>query len=352
MAELTEREKEILSDALDGVALALLRIGDVDRESLSKFTETKLEKFIYYGLKDQGELPEVTHSWYLAGAKTDDVDDIIGVDQLQASFDRLSGPTNKDQSKFADTQPEIHVSDHIRDYAEFYENDLDIEELRYQRGGQFLLEFYEEEAVGDYKDLYLACQNLRNELTQQKGRLWDIIENRNHGHTLADFGQNADVMGPDRYEEIADLVSELHLEMSKDDDLRELLPQFRQFTDLLEDACLALGKMEVERIDESHLQMINRFNKFFYHQAWKLPALVISSKTATGPRRDDLRVKHLQKLSEKESEYERKLEQLRTAAADATLIPTERDYPSVNSDTESVDEFVRAYLEEENLAKE
>lgn len=352
MAQLTEREREILSDALDGVALALLRTGDVDRESLSKFTETKLEKFIYYGLKDQGELPEVTYSWYLAGAKTDDTDDIIGVNQLQASFDRLSGPTSQDQTPFEDTQPEIHVSDHVRDYANFYEKDLDIEERRYQRGGQLLLEFYEDEAVEEYRDLYLACQNLRNELHQHKGRLWKIIDNRNQGPTLADFGQNTGITGPDRYEEIADLVSELHLEMSKDDDLRELLPQFREFTDLLEDACLALGKMEVERIDQSHLQMINRFNEFFYHQAWKLPALVISSKTATGPRREDLRIRHIQKLSKKKSEYERKLEQLKAATADATLIPTERDYPSVSSDTESIDEFVRAYLKEENLATE
>lgn len=352
MAQLTEREREILSDALDGVALALQRTGDVDRDSVSKFTETKLEKFIYYGLKDQGELPEVTYSWYLAGAKTDDVDDIIGVDQLEASFDRLSGPTNQDQDRFADTQTEFHVNDHIRDYADFYEDDLNIEERRYQRGGKLLLEFYNEEAVDEYKDLYLACQKLRNELHQQKGRLWKIIDNRSQGTTLAEFGQNTEVLGPDRYEVVADLVSELHLEMSKDEDLRELLPQFRQFTDLLEDACLALGKMEVERIDESHLQMINRYNEFFYHHAWKLPALAISSKTATGPRREDLKIRHLRKLSEKRSEYEHKLEQLKSATADATLIPTERDYPSVNSNTESVDEFIQAYLEEEELATE
>jgi len=352
MADLTEREREILSDALDGVALALLRSGETDLDSLSKFTETKLEKFIYYGLKNQGELQEVTHSWYLAGAKTDDADDIVGVDQLKSSFDRLSGPTNEDQTTFEDTRSNIQVSEHIKDYADFYEKDLDIGERRYTRGGNLLLEFYEEEALDEYKDLYLACQRLRNELYQLKGRIWDVIDSRSQGTTLAEYGQNAEVTAPNRYFEISELVSELHLEMSKDEDLRQVLPEFRQFTDILEDACLALGKMEVERVDESHLQMINRYNQFFYHTAWKLPALVISAKTAEGPRREDLKVRHLRKLEEKKAQYESDLESLQSATKETALIPTERDYPSLDSDTEAVDGFVSKYLNEEYPIKE
>lgn len=350
MPELTEREKEILSDALEGVALALLRSGEVTEDSLSKFTETKVEKFIYYGLKDQGELPQVTHSWYLAGAKTDDADDIIGVDQLEAAYDRLSGPTN--ESPLADTRPRANISEHVRSYADFYEDELNIEELRYKRGGELLLDFYEEEAIGEYRDLYIACQRLRNELHTLKGRLWKVIDSRSQGHTLAEFGQNTKITGPNRYTEVADLVSEIHIEMSQDEDLRIALPEFREFTDLLEDACLALGKMEVERIDESHLRMINRFNEFFYHTAWKLPALTISANTAEGPRREDLRDRHLQKLAQKKSEFEDNLETLKSATAEATLIPTERDYPSTDTPDDHVDKFMHTYVNEDNLVEE
>lgn len=351
MPELTEREKEILRDALDGVALALLRSGEVTEESLNKITETKVEKFVYYGLKDRGDLPEVTHSWYLAGAKTDDADSIIGTNQLQTAYQRLSGPSNQEDGLFEDNRSQ-NVNDIVEDYAEFYESDLDVESLCFTRGEQLLLDFYKDEAVDEYRDLYVSCQKLRNELSELKTEVWKVIDSRSQGTTLAQFGQKSKVMGPNHYRQVANLISDIHLEMMQDEELKELLPEFRKFTDLLEDAVLTLGKMEVERIDETHLQMVNRFNEFFYHTAWKLPALVISSKTARGPRREDLKERHLNKLEEKRDSFDRALETLQKATANATLVPTERDYPSVDSEAENVDRFVRTYLQEDRLVGE
>lgn len=344
MTDVTAREREIVRDALEGLALAISRSKQLEGDSLSKVSAIKLEKFLYEGMKHEGELGSVTHSWYLAGAKTDVGDDYVSTDQLHAAFQRVADRPSH-SSQFADERDSYSANERAKSYADFYTEIYDLDEKWFTPGESFLLDFYRREAPDEYRELYTAVQQLRNVLSETDRKLYKLATARKQDTTLADFGQTTTITGPDRYHEVSTLVSKIHVELATDEFLSETLSAFRQFTDLLEDVFLALSEMSVDRIESEQLQAFKSLKRFHFYEAWRLPALVISRRTAVGPRSDELQRERIRTLDEHQRRMLEKLQKRRRSCAEAALVPTAADYGAAEEDsTTDTDGFLNTYL--------
>lgn len=343
MTELTAGEQETLEAVFQGLAIAVSRYGELDADALSKTSETKIEKYIYQALAANDDLDRVTHSWYLAGAKADTPNNRYGKVTLRETFNSTFA-TIEDSEGFVDNRPTKDFDDpRVSQYADFFIKEFNLEDAWFTNSKTFLLDFYEREAPEEFRDLYLSCQKLRMKLDRARGEIKGRMSDSPGDTKLSDFGTNSTVSGPDFYEEVANLVSEIHVEMAKHKDLREVLPEYRAFTDILEDAFLALSQTSVDRLDDSQLQVFGKLRRFHYYEAWKLPSLVISIQTATGPRADDLKLRRVRELESHRQSYLDDLDSLQNAAAEAALVPTNADYPSVAEENELINEFVRQY---------
>lgn len=341
MPDLTEGERERLRAVLEGLAIAINRSDDIEDSSVEKTGEVKLQKFLHEALKAHDELDSVTHSWYIAGAKADVPRGTFGVDQLVETYDSLPGPGDEDE--FVERRESHRPSEDARKYATYFDEQFDLEDVWFTRTVRYLLDFYESNAPEEYRDLYVAVQQLRIELRRTVGKLTDIAGDDSQAD-LAEFGQDVPVLGPDRYNQIADTVSEVHLELARHDQLERTLPLYRAFTDVLEDAYLALSKLDVGRLDETQIQAFKNLGNFHYYEAWKLPALVVSMETASGPRENDLRVRRAQELQTHKDGVRESMEDVRRTCSDAGLVPAVADYSVSDTDDELLDGLIELYM--------
>jgi sulfur relay (sulfurtransferase) DsrC/TusE family protein len=138
----------------------------------------------------------------------------------------------------------------------------------------------------------------------------------------------------------------MHLALGRNENLEATVPYFKKFSDLLEDAYMMLAKVEVSKLGEEHLAVLRRLREFHYHTAWKVPALIISEKTATGPGENDLKGTAAQKLDDLIQRYDREIVDLESYCAERGLLPDYTDYPD-RDDTEMqalVDELADRYI--------
>lgn len=342
MPDLTDEERDRLRDVLEGLAIAIRRSDEIDDGSVEKTGEVKLQKFLHEALRAHDELDSVTYSWYIAGAKADVPSEEFGVAPLVETYDSLGRPG--DEGEFVERRTGHHPTDDARKYATYFDEQFDLDEVWFTSTVRYLLDFYGENAPEEYRDLYVAVQRLRIELRRTVGKLTDIAGDDSQAD-LAEFGQDTPVLGPDRYDQIADIVSEVHLELAQHDQLERTLPVYRAFTDVLEDAYLALSKLEVGRLDETQIQAFKNISNFHYYEAWKLPSLVISMETANGPRENDLRVRRAQELQAHKDGVREGIDDVRRTCSDAGLVPAVADYSVSEADDELLDNLIELYVE-------
>lgn len=343
MTDETVTEQELVRDALDGLALAVARSDDLDADSLTKTSDTKLEKFLYEALYETGMLGRVTHSWYLAGAKTEATDAGPTTDRLQNAYDRVA-PEPLPSSSFADNRRTYDPSERVERFADFFFERYELDEKWFTSGGEFLLEFYRRRAPDQYRTLYVSVQQLRNLLSEMDRELYRLASDTGQETTLADFGQAVTPTGPDHYDELTDLVSRIHIELIDDEELSEVFTEFRAFTDLLEDVFLAVSEMSTDRIGGDQSSAFKSLKRFQFYEAWRLPALVISRETASGPDSDTLRQERDRTLERERRAFLDRLAEQREACAAAALSPTTADYGTTLDDDTAADEFLQRYL--------
>lgn len=343
MSDPTPAEERKLGTILEALALAIRRSDEIDSSSVEKTSDLKIQKFGHEALAAYDELDEVTHSWYIAGAKADVPKDVFGKKQFVETYDRM-GATDLDDSTFIDGFERYEPSEEVQKYATYFTDRFDLDDVWFTKSDYFLRDFYLDMAPPKYRDLYVAVQELRIQLKSTIGELSAIVGDSSQVD-LSDFGQETPVMGPDRYDEIAKTVSEIHLELGMDEQLQRTLPLYRAFTDVLEDAYLALSKLDVSRLDETQLQAFKALSNFHYYEAWKLPSLVISMETARGPRAQDLQVRKARELQTHMENLEEEIEDIWRTCSDAGLIPAVADYPATETDDESLDDLIELYVE-------
>jgi len=337
-------ETEKLKQISEALAVAVLRSDEIDDESARMLSELKLEKLIYYALKSEDELDQVTNSWYIAGAKTET--DFGGTNTFDTIYEEVISPAtaSESSSEFRDPRRTHAIETQTERYVEFFTRDFDLEDVWFKQGEVFLLEFYKEEAPPEYRALYVAVQELRNYLNQIKRALENIVSvQATQSSSLAEYGQKNIITGPNRYDDITNTVSKIHLELGKHEKLKQTLPHVRRFTDLVEDASLALSKMQVERVDDSVIQTFQQMRQKFYYNIWRLPSILISINTARGPRSDELQSQRTKEFEDAKDQLESVLESLENQCSDASLIPTKADYPSYSKDDETIDDLLGMY---------
>lgn len=343
MTDATATEREIVRDALDGLALAVARSDDLGAASLEKTSDTKLEKFLYEALLETGTLGDVTHSWYLAGPKTEATGTSPNTDRLVNAYERVA-PGPRGSSSFTDERDVYEPNSRVRRFAEFFRDRYELSDKWFTPGGEFLSEFYRRRAPNRYRDLYVAVQRLRNLLSKMDRELYSLASAEAQDTTLAAFGQNTTPTGPSYYDEVTEVVSRIHLELAGDDALSDVLPAFRSFTDLLEDVFLAVSEMDVDRIGTDQSTAFKSLKRFQFYEAWRLPALVISRETASGPASDELRRERNRTLERERQTFSDRLADQRDACVAAALSPTETDYETSLGDETLTDEYVRRSL--------
>lgn len=343
MSEPTPSEEKKLRAILKGLALAIQKSDEIDSSSVRKTSDLKIQKFGHKALEAHDELDEITHSWYIAGAKVDVPKEVFGKDELVTAYDQIWVP-DRENAEFVEGVEEYEPPEEVKKYTEYFTNQFDLASVWFTKSDYFLRDFYQDTAPNEYKNLYVAVQDLRIQLKNTIGELGAIVGDGSQAD-LADFGQSSPVMGPDRYDEIAKIVSEIHLELGNDEQLRQTLPLYRAFTDILEDAYLALSKLNVGRLDETQVQAFKALSNFHYYDAWKLPSIVISMETARGPRARNLQVRKASELQTHMEKLDDGLEDIRRTCSSAGLTPAVADYPATDTDDELLDNLIELYIE-------
>jgi hypothetical protein len=356
MVQLSTTEHALVDDLLECLAVAMDRTPDADPAYANK---TKLQKLLYLAV-DEFDLP-LTYSWYLAGAvvpgdpvspaglatafdslpspdqpgleesaspsdhsetrvpqpKTDELDEFedanvdvsynVGTDEATDS-DRSLDPVMFSDSVIdsADTGPDPDTDDVLADrrddIIDFYAQTLP--DVWHQNTMQFLQNFYLSHAPDEYQDIYLQSTHLRTRLREVE----QAIE-----ATLADEAVPQDL---DALVKAVGLeVSDLHYSIRKSDSLAATLELVVRGTDLIEDGLLMLSKLDPEELTPQHREVVVEMQEFFYYTVWRLPCLIISQETATGPSADKLRAQRQEtltsfddRLREKCDAFERTLE--------------------------------------------
>ncbi|MFB6176219.1 MAG: hypothetical protein ABEI99_03555 [Halobaculum sp.] len=339
MTDPTSEERALVRDALVGIAIAVGNSDRLGEDAFSKIGATKLEKFVCEGLYHLDLLSDVTHSWYLAGIKTDTGDTTLSPGELRAVAPQLT--TDRAESRtLVDDRSHDAVSERANEFAAFYESEYPLEDYWTTESEKFLLDFYRrsECVPEEFRDLYVGVQRFRNLLSEVD----EAVCNREA--TLADFDGETPVTFRDRYEEIGRFVSTVHIELSDHEQLRATVPRYRRFTDLLEDAYLQLRETKLASISPEQAETLQWLHEKHYHEAWKLPALVVSVQTATGPRARDRQLAHAKKLDAQRTSLDNTIERAIRRCERDGLVPSADLYPDRDPQIESaLEEFIHLY---------
>ncbi|MEZ3145233.1 hypothetical protein [Halobaculum sp. MBLA0143] len=306
-------ERELRADVHAAVERALNRtLEGRDR----KGTNVELEKLAFLVI-DEFDL-ELTYSWYIAGACT-----ATG----RSSTDRQgpdgpSGPSLTDDRTrvdFGDVTAEID-DDRTQKFTNYLASetlfdDYELRDVWYTGRHEFLSDFYEACAPERYTDAYLAATEIRRHLKA----LAD--DDQTNNRSLLEYTSGEQPLLDDETEEAFRLsVSDLHLALARDDDLSETTAVVTEGTDLIERTLDRLTRVEPTAGEERDL--IEELSEFFFFYVWRLPALVISIQTATGPNAGELRVREARELDGFPETVRRRRDDLAEHLHDARLLPT------------------------------
>jgi hypothetical protein len=392
MVQLSSTEHALVDDLLECLATAMARTDAVEPEYANK---TKLQKLLYLAI-DEFDLP-LTYSWYLAGAIVPG--DPVSPSGLQTAFDDLPSteqpsvdasesesipddmgpsepePPTADASEtevkdtvadfkrelrsgdedetldpvlFSDTAAPADASaesdptnpaatdelgDRRDEVIDFYEQILP--DVWYQNTMQFLQNFYLSHAPEEYRDLYLQSTHLRTRLHEVEQTVTAHIEGEKPDQDLSELTKAVGLE-----------ISDLHYSIRKSDSLAATLNDVVRGTDRIEDGLMMLAQLEPEDLTETHRQVVEEMRDFFYYSVWRLPCLVISQETATGPSADALSAQRQEQLASFDKRLRQRCREFERTLDRAGLKPTYADYDIPDDDVnQSVAELTETYLD-------
>jgi len=359
MVQLSTTEHELIDDLLDCLAIAMDRLPDVDPTYANK---TKLQKLLFLAV-DEFDLP-LTYSWYLAGAVVPSdpispaglqsaLDELPSTDQpevpaaepasVEADADasaavepdvqetvadfkdelRTDDSETVDPILFSDTptdsdeEPDTITQDQLADRRDeiihFYERRLP--DVWQQNTMQFLQNFYISYAPERYRDLYLQSTHLRTRLREVEQAVTKHLETEQPEQDLEEL---AKAVGLE--------VSDLHYSIRKNESLAATLDMFVRGTDLIENGLMMLSQIQPDELSKTHKEVVQEMQEFFYYSVWRLPCLIISQETATGPSAETLRAYRQEELSSFDERLQRRYREFERTLEQAGLKPSYTDY--------------------------
>jgi hypothetical protein len=368
MITLSNTESALVADLLEAIARAMDQLPEVDPEFANK---TKLQKLVFLAV-DEFDLP-VTYSWYLAGSVVPD--DSVAPATLDSTIDDLPSPA--EPSIDSSTPDELHPDDDSPDVADQsststpdppvdpvlfddFGDDTDtatedpsidayvkdradlidfysgvIPTVWHQDTMRFLQNFYHDHAPPRFRSLYLSSIHLRTHLADIESAVKTIVGGEEPRTPLSDLIRSTELV-----------ISDLHLELREDEDLRQTFEPVVKGTDIIEDALLMLDQLPADELGPEHVEAVARLQDFFYYEVWRYPCLIISRETATGPQAETLRAEQANRLATLDENYAARCEELQEYLADVGLVPDVEDYPTPDDDLHKrISDLANEYLE-------
>lgn len=337
-------EREEIDKILEGLALAVAESDSIEHEKATNFGEVKIQKLVYMAA-DEFDIP-ITYSWYLAGAECKSPN--VSATNYEGKYETVS-PDTIDNAQFIDSQRSYSAEADVRKYAGYFKREFNLaQDVLFESRTSFLGDFYEEYSPTRFAQVYKHSLSLRTLLRKTISQLQEYVESSGGGTAqagLSAFGQEQRISAPDHYAEVQKIVSEIHLSMGADEDLKETIPYFRQFTDVLEDMYLQLSKLDVRDLTEEHLSAFKDAQNTHYYDAWKVPGLVISQETALGPEADELRLERARELERHLNEYDEEIANFRERVVERGLLPDHTGFPDHDGTLDdSLNQLEREYI--------
>jgi hypothetical protein len=380
MVQLSTTEHALIDDLLECLAIAMDQREDINPAYANK---TKLQKLLFLAI-EEFDLP-LTYSWYLAGAvvPSDPVspaglqsafDDLPSTDQPEATASEPASVWNDDGKSstddpeiqetvadfksrlrtadsemavdpilFSDTPSEAasqsdsvaqdEVGNQRDEIIDFYERKLP--DVWRQNTMQFLQNFYISYAPEQYRELYLQSTHLRTRLREVEQVVTAHLEDDQPDQGLEEL---AKAVGLE--------ISDLHYSIRKNESLSATLDQFVRGTDFIEDGLMMLSQVEADEVTETHREVVQEMQEFFYYSVWRLPCLVISQETATGPSAETLRAKRQEELVSFDERLRRRCRKFEQTLERADLKPSYTDYEHPDDEiSQHAEKLTQEYLE-------
>jgi hypothetical protein len=279
-----QTERQHANALLRGIDLAVEEtIGDTDRD----ISRLEQEKLCYFAITEF-EIP-ITYSWYIAGPYT----------KIAGEPDDASGPMERGSP---DLSLDRGIDDEVRKYKnylvseEFFDS-YSLSQIWYTDNYEFLIDFYNECADSEYVDLYVASAEVRKQFSS----LMKNLHRESQSQSLSDWGVEPDggLLSPREEKEARQRISELHIEMSKIDELSDVKGTVVRGTDVVEQVFAKLTT--ISELSNEQRDALNDLSDFFYYYVWRFPALYISTQTSTGPNSHHLIEEHASRFLNFES---------------------------------------------------
>lgn len=305
-----EDQKDLLEDIREGVEIAVYERGE-DADSVDSI---KLNKLTYFAIS-AFEMDEITFGWYKYGAapRPSEPNGMWGPD-IVISPQPATSIQAVDNSRI----PTVHKKYRSpREYAWFFERQLeDFDKiLKTENTKEYLLDFYEDEAPPEYRELYIQSAHLQI--------LIDEIRAGSEWHNRSE----------QMYYDVSHRLNNIYGQLLQAPELRKSMGAFQGYNRFFQDV-LATADSHAELTDEQQ-QFINKCVRFFYENTWEYVASLISRDTVTGDLTVQLTEDIDRNLDRLDERYERELDQLKERAKSFNLRP---ENSIVEGDTSSREE--------------
>lgn len=239
-------ESDLVEDIKDGVGIALSWRG----ASAESIDSIKLNKLAYLAIT-RLDVP-ITFGWYKYGPAPVD---------LQYSEAAVTAKPQEECE--APEESRIPQKDYYSplEYAYFFEKELDeFSDILQAPTKEFLVSFYQREAPGQYRPLYKKSAQLQ--------QILDEIANDRSWHDDAET----------YHREASQRAGELTRELVSIESLRESQDPFRLYVRFLKK--ILAHASTIESLSPSQQRFVKRIVGYYYGDAWKYVALMISEDTA------------------------------------------------------------------------
>jgi len=295
---------------VDGLRAAIEATDGAEYETIinSRHTEKIVNKLLHCGV-DWADI-DIQRSWHIYGV--DYRNDAPDPSALQpTALENIASPDS------------LVVESSVRDYPtreEFYEFYLTLE-IGTLSGLEeifdsidddfytFLNQFYRQYAPSEFKELYKQNVQLQRRLSRHSTDI-DV--------RTIDFEERRE-LGRD--------ITRMHQELSNNPLFDELLPQFTKFTDLLEDVYRRFESADHPyELGQAPEAGVDELERFYHRFAWKWVAELISEKTATGLKAEEIeRTVEENELPGLKERYDQRLSKLEEQLLEWDQLPVGAD---------------------------
>lgn len=299
------QEKKIVDDIVAGLEGALAELGmEEDALSSAGHAKIKFHKLLYLAVKWSGN--PVQLSWHLYGPD-------LGNSAPDVSFVEAT-PLVELPSP---AEPSVHAAPELdprspEEYCEFFLS-LQVKEFGLQDIVEadlhdFLEAFYDEFAPAQFKNLYLYNVQLQRHLWEDQG---DIT---------------AEDVDEAYCDNLGEIISNIHRELGKYDELSDAFDPFLDYSILLEDVYMKLSSSSDDEIRGNPGTIVRELNRFYHEYAWKYVSEIISRETAEGSNKHALHSGASEQLQFLDDNYDSFLKDLEETCQKAGLIPDSDDF--------------------------